>query len=364
MGLAELSLRAIVAYGENSRLKPIVRVAQLLQSPSSWQQYFADAYKDGHFVYEGLHQSHATRGWTLLPSLHVQRGDVTYTTNREGFRSAHEFVNDPDRYQVVIVGDSFTFGDGIDDTATWPSLLEARNPRLNVLNLAITGYGPDQMYLTLKDALAAYRPQLIVAAYIADDLARSLLDFRDFRKPRFVLDNGSLVLTNTPIGTPQAVLDDVRDEALRSRLQLVNMARALAGRVRESEFACDPECVRLNERIFAAMRDISAARGAQFLLTYLPVGQEMTDAGFQRDGEAFFRTYQASHRGDAFFNSRPELLAAAFDKSTGHYTRAETERLAAMMDREIRALPSWSAFIESPASAARAEGPSSGRTNP
>jgi len=247
---------------------------------------------------------------------------------------------------VLIVGDSFTFGDGIDDAVTWPSLLEAGNSRLNVLNLAVTGYGPDQMYLTLREVIGKYRPQLVIAAYISDDLARSLLAFRDFKKPRFVLRDNALALTNTPIGSPSEVLQEIAPRAERSRLQFVNAARHAVWHFRGSESSCGAtNCFPLNERIVSAMRDVSAEHGAEFLLVYLPVGQEMTDAAFQRVGETFFNWYSARHAGEAFFEARAEFLALDFDKAGGHYTELENQRLAAMIDRKIRGLRSWTPFL-------------------
>ena len=343
--LAEASLRIVDALRDRPAPTALARVNQLLGGPSSWEQRFSERYADGEFVYESLHQSHPTRGWALIPGLHAHRGDITYTTNSDGFRSLHDFSNDPARYQVLILGDSFTFGDGIDDAVTWPQRLEERNARLNVLNLAGTGYAPDQMYLTLKEAIGRYRPSLVVAAFISDDLARSLLPFRDFKKPRFVLRNSELVLTNTPIGSPAEVFAEVHRKAARSRLQIVNAARALAWRFSGSESSCGPdECVPLNTRIFEAIRQTSAEHGAAFLMVYLPFGREMAEAAFQREGEDFFKTYRERHARDVFFDARPELLAASFDKAPGHYTDVETRRIAAMIDREIRALPSWAEF--------------------
>ena len=345
--LAEAALQLI--HGFKSRLAgtQIGRVNTLLESGLSWERAFVDTYKPGQMVYAGIHAPHPTRGWSMVPATQVHRYGTTVTSNREGFRSLHDFANTPDRYQVIIVGDSFTFGDGIDDTETWPYMLERRDPRLNVLNMGGTGYGTDQMYITLRESIGLYRPQLVIAAFISDDLGRALLTFRDFKKPRFVLRNNELVLTNTPIGTEDEVYREARLRADHlSPIQLVNLARALRWRATEAKSPCDPngECTTLNTRLFEEMSQVSIARGAEFMMAYVPYGPELVDAGVARDGEAFFSNYRRTHHGD-FFDPRPAFLAASIAKSPGHYAAPENQLLADLVYAEILRLPSWSTFL-------------------
>jgi hypothetical protein len=322
----------------------------LLDSDWSWERRFVRKHRTGtEGVYQGLHTSHPTRGWALIPRLHERRGDVTYTTNSDGFRSLHEFTNIRDRYQVIVLGDSFTFGDELDDSETWPQLLEQQDARLNVLNLAGTGYGTDQMYLTLQESISKYQPGLVIVAFISEDLDRSLLLFRDFKKPRFVIKDDELVLTNTPIGSTEEVYEEVRREKAvdPSPIQIVNAARALTSGFITWEASCDPdgECTRLSRRLFEGMHQISGRHGADFLMVYLPIGEELIDPGVRLDGETFFGSYREHHPDHYFFNPRPELLATSFTRSPGHYSKVETSRLAALFYREIRKLPSWKEFV-------------------
>jgi hypothetical protein len=345
--LAEATLQIIHAFDDKLAGTQLGRINTFLESGLSWERNFLDTYKPGALVYGGIHVPHQTLGWSMVPGVRMKRGGATYTVNREGFRSLHDFANLPDRYQVLIVGDSFTFGDSLDDKDTWPYLLEQRDPRLNVLNMAGTGYGIDQMYLTLQESIGQYRPQLVIAAFISDDLGRSLLTFRDFKKPRFVLRNNELVLTNTPIGTPEEVYREAQAKADHlSPIQLVNLARAFRWRMTEAKSPCDPngECTQLNTRLFEEMSRASAARGAQFMMAYLPYGRELTDARFTRDGEGFLETYRRGHH-DLFFDPRAAFLAATIPKSRAHYARPETDFLAGQVYAEIQSLPSWKAFV-------------------
>lgn len=347
--LTEASLQ--IVHGLRARLAatPLARVNAFLESDWSWERHFINNERRGIGVYEGLHTSHPTRGWAPIPGLRARRGDITYTTNGDGLRSLHELTDIPDRYQVIVLGDSFTFGDDIDDSETWPHLLAQQDRRLNVLNLAGTGYGIDQMYITLRESIAKYQPRLVIAPFISEDLQRSLLTFRDFKKPRFVLRNDELVLTNTPIGSSHEVEAEIRREKTvdLSAIQIVNAARVVAWRFNAWRASCGPdgECTRLNGRLFEAMRQTSDQHQSDFLMMYLPFGQDLVDPRFTRDGEAFFNRYRDQHPDQYLFNPRPELLAASFPKSPGHYAEPETSRVAALVYREIRRLPSWKAFV-------------------
>ncbi|MEE9543935.1 MAG: SGNH/GDSL hydrolase family protein, partial [Thermodesulfobacteriota bacterium] len=174
------------------------RLTKYTDPPVSWERTFLTRYafaKKGNIpliAMEGLHKPHPTRGWALRANLKQIVDDKRYATNGDGFRSLYEYSFDPERYGVMIVGDSFTFVDGVDTVDTWPNLLSELDARLNVFNLAGSGYGIDQMYLTLTEEIERYKPKLVIAAFIDNNLHRTLLDFRDYKKPRFVLKDNIL----------------------------------------------------------------------------------------------------------------------------------------------------------------------------
>jgi hypothetical protein len=350
LALAEASLQTMYAFRRQLGGTQLGRINRLLESGLSWQRTFLKTYQPGQIVYAGIHQPHQTRGWSMIPSARVVYDEHAYTSNRDGFRSLRDFADVQNRYEVIVVGDSFTFGDGLSDNQTWPYLLEQREPRLNVLNMAGTGYGVDQMYITLRENIGRYRPRLVIGAFISDDLERSLLPFRDYKKPRFVLKGNELVLTNTPIGSQ----DEVYREALAtaddmSPIQLVNLARGLKWRFTQSTTPCDPhgECTTLNTRLFEEMARTSAAHDAEFMMLYLPYGREIADPQGARDGEVFFDSYRRSHRSIDFFNPRQAFLAASIPKSPAHYAVPETALLAQLVLGEIQKLASWQTFAAS-----------------
>ncbi|MCB1615305.1 MAG: SGNH/GDSL hydrolase family protein, partial [Pseudomonadales bacterium] len=148
------------------------KIAVITDKAFSWETAFLDNYKKGKLVYLNIHQPHETRGWSMIPGKTVKRGGNTYSSNAQGFRSTYDFVNDS-RFKIMLIGDSFTFGDDADDKEIWPWLLQQKDSKFNVLNMGGTGYGVDQMLLTLQEQIEQYSPQIVIAAFISDDLVRS-----------------------------------------------------------------------------------------------------------------------------------------------------------------------------------------------
>ena len=148
-------------------------------------------------------------GWTPRPGFRGQangRG-APLTFTEAGLRGGVEVptARVPGRRRIVVIGDSFTFGEGVGDDEAYPALLERRLADTDVLNLGVHGYGHDQAVLRYEALGARYRPDVVVLGFVAEDAHRNLLAFRDYAKPRFVPDGADLRLEGTPVPTPDEV---------------------------------------------------------------------------------------------------------------------------------------------------------------
>ena len=85
--------------------------------------------------------------------------------DRAGFRNPVAL----DRAEIVVFGDSQTWGVNVSPAEAWPLVLAQRSGR-TVYNMAIGGYGPVQ-YLVLTDAALRLSPRvLVVGIYFGNDL--------------------------------------------------------------------------------------------------------------------------------------------------------------------------------------------------
>jgi hypothetical protein len=100
---------------------------------------------------------------------------------------------------ILTVGDSFTFGDEVDDGHTWPSQLEGLLQQ-RVLNAGVFAYGIDQAYLRAEKLAEVYGPSVIVLPFIDSDIGRTELSYYHRRwKPYFEYGGNGLELRNVPV---------------------------------------------------------------------------------------------------------------------------------------------------------------------
>jgi lysophospholipase L1-like esterase len=100
---------------------------------------------------------------------------------------------------ILAVGDSFTYGEEVNDGQSWPAQLALLTGR-RVLNGGVSGYGFDQIVLRAEQLAARYKPGVIVASFIADDIRRTeMRRLWSADKPYFVIEDGKLVLRGVPV---------------------------------------------------------------------------------------------------------------------------------------------------------------------
>jgi hypothetical protein len=69
---------------------------------------------------------------------------------------------------IWLMGCSYTYGMGIDDSLTFPFLVNKNLPQFRTKNFGVPGYGTVQSYLQLKQQLAAHSPPAWVIVNYAD----------------------------------------------------------------------------------------------------------------------------------------------------------------------------------------------------
>jgi hypothetical protein len=180
-------------------------------------------------------------GWKNRPSFRNSGrlfGAERVTTNSNGARGSTDYsYRRTDKKRIVVVGDSFAFGQEVNDEETYAALLGSSLGDTEVINLGVIGYGVDQMLLTVKGEALKYSPDLIIVAFISDDIERNLVSFRDFAKPLFVFDpSGRLALVGAPVSPPAAWIanEPWRSKALDTLEILHSDVRRLFG-VRRAE---------------------------------------------------------------------------------------------------------------------------------
>jgi len=123
--------------------------------------------------------------------------------DRHGVRSNGREGPRPQGPTVVAVGDSFTYGDEVDDRDTWPAILEGLLER-PVINGGVFGYGFDQSVLRGEVLLETFPADLLIVSLIADDIDRCEYAYRYGWKPYFEVEEDGLVRHHDPVPPPGA----------------------------------------------------------------------------------------------------------------------------------------------------------------
>jgi hypothetical protein len=98
--------------------------------------------------------------------------------NSDGFRDREFSVEKPNNtVRIIVLGDSFTFGWGINNSDTYPKVLEKKlNNELNasfhfeVLNFGVSGYNTLEEVRFFKLKGLKYKPDIVIVGYVAGDL--------------------------------------------------------------------------------------------------------------------------------------------------------------------------------------------------
>ncbi|OQX61330.1 MAG: hypothetical protein B5M56_09300 [Desulfococcus sp. 4484_241] len=123
-------------------------------------------------------------GYTLKPGRFVfteREFSNTYHINSLGVRASEEALDGP---QVVILGDSFAFGWGVDQDEIFSSLLEKRT-NLKFLNTAVPSFGTVREMIMLR-SIDRSRLRCIILQYCGDDYDENIRYYRNGNRPQIM----------------------------------------------------------------------------------------------------------------------------------------------------------------------------------
>jgi len=209
-----------------------------------------------------------------------------YVINAQGFRDRERSLSKPPGgFRILAVGDSVTFGYGVEVEEAYPSLLESRLraslPGAEVLNLGTGGYNPYTESALLRGVGLAFEPDLVLVQFCINDLADPTIHFENHARTRLG------TLPDVAFPNPAMRTHDAGGRSLVERLCLASklcrrgydwwLARTQAkldeptrhAGARAIEHTEGPEWEWLAER-YREMADAARGVGADFALVLFP----------------------------------------------------------------------------------------------
>jgi hypothetical protein len=337
LGFFELASRLMLAI-------PYIADRRAFHDELSWRRSWVRRHPQGHEIRYDFDVYDPATGWRVKPNLRDAPafGDKVLNTNARGLRGRtdHPYGKSAAHPRILILGDSFTFGEGVGDTETYAASLQAMMPHAEVLNMGVHGYGHDQMLILLREEGVKYAPDLIILGFVAKDMERNLVGFRDYAKPKFVIERGALTLTDSPVPPPEEILR--RDWA---RPRLYDIWSITVHEFRKWTGLQQRAAERLTALILADMIAVAERIHARPLFVYLPVGEEIADRTPLTDGERFLSGVCRTYGKVRCFSTRPffaeEMARGTTFKLTGHWDPAGHRVVAKAIRRYLMGEGVW-----------------------
>jgi lysophospholipase L1-like esterase len=150
-------------------------------------------------------QHDAHLGWAHVPGRQgVFRHpdfEVGIAISAQGLRDReYPFERTPGRSRMLVLGDSFAWGFGVEAKQGFSEILESRRPDWEIVNAAVSGYGTDQELLFLEERGLRWNPDVVLLLLHPNDFDDNAAAARyGYPKPRFALGADGLELTNVPV---------------------------------------------------------------------------------------------------------------------------------------------------------------------
>ena len=288
----------------------------------NWVQQHQESGVEAYYTFDRYDPS---KGW--MPKANLKDVKVfnqkILNTNSKGLRGKRDFpyIKHKETLRILILGDSFTFGDEVSDDETYSHYLQEMLPHTEVINMGVHGYGHDQMLILLKEEGIKYHPDIVILGFLPLDMPRNLLEFRDFAKPRFVLERGELKLTGTPVPRPENILQ--WDWAIPRIFDIVSLVHHKVTKVSGLQ---KKEMEHITTAILTDMITVTESIHAIPILAYLPRGREIAKNIAVTQDEAYMFSLCRLNQKAKCFSTRPyfaeKIAKGETFKSKGHWEPA------------------------------------------
>lgn len=287
---------------------------------------------------------HATLGYVPKPgaSSRDNHWGTVVTIDRDGMRASGNLPPPQGERVIATVGDSFTFGDEVDDDAAWPAQLEVllQQP---VKNGGVFGYSLTQAVLRGESMLDSFAVDALVVAFIPDDLTRCEYSKRYTPVPWFDFEGEGLVLRGVPIDHSAASSDSTK--VWKDRLGYSALVDAvLANTVRAWWFENEKQVTvpqlagrgaEIGKRLLERIAARCAARQARLLVVMLGTPMPWAVEVMQHAAAKGIRTLDLASRFVELAAKDPTLERRWF---RGHMTREGNGWAAGEIATALRAL--------------------------
>jgi hypothetical protein len=151
-------------------------------------------------------QYHPLLGWVNRPQsagyLRTPEFDHPVRINRHGLNdSEYGYAKRPGTPRILCLGDSFTWGYGVEQDQRFSEVLENELMQgVEVINAGVSGYNTAQEWLWLRERGVKYRPDLVVLCFYLNDFTDNAQPAHgNYGRPLCAVEGGTIQVKNVPV---------------------------------------------------------------------------------------------------------------------------------------------------------------------
>jgi lysophospholipase L1-like esterase len=215
---------------------------------------------------------HPQLGWAHKPGTEGVFEKAQFRTfvriNRKGLRDReHAYERSGDDKRILVLGDSFAWGFGVEQTERFSEYLEAFMGA-EVINAGVSGYSTDQELLWFRSEGLRYQPDLVIVLMSGNDAGdnHKLRNYMIYGKPRFILEGDRLELTGVPVSGVRPQYKIVYHLAQHSALlnTVLAVRREMRARLRSADTGETPYA--LTRALLREIENVASQNGARFMI--------------------------------------------------------------------------------------------------
>jgi lysophospholipase L1-like esterase len=245
--------------------------------------------------------------------------------NSKGMRGPEvDYAKPPGEYRVLVLGDSFTFAEQVNQHETFPQLLEDRlngtsgQKTVRVLNAGSNGWATANELVFLAEEGVKYSPDLVIAAlYAGNDVSDNyerVAVVRDAERADLAV-RGADAFEGPRRILRQSMLYTVVETGVLAKLPWWQEGGGTAGGVRKPPRTLEEaeEAWRITATLLHRMRQVSESRGARFMTLVIPSATEAATRDRSRNDNDLEEEEPADEARPGFEDVHGRLNALAAD---------------------------------------------------
>ena len=256
-----------------------------------------------------MHQLDEKLGYRLVPNYAINYQTFDFTSsikiNSEGLRDReYPKTKDPKTFRILVLGDSFTLGLGVNIEESYPKVLETMLNQSSkgsgartyeVINAGVDGYGTEQEYLYLQELLQRYEPDLVIVGFYSNDVVD-------------VMNGIPAAITKQKLKNRFYFLSYLRGIQILLQTATVmkkNFSTSIGGVFAPYQENYSPQFKKAFDRTegyLVKIRDISRSRGAKTIIVIIPLCFEIDRGEWKKKALGHLYT-------DDFFNKNMTKLS-------------------------------------------------------